>query len=291
MHFDGTRWRSIPVPNVGIIQDVSADSPTDAWAVGRSILHWDGSSWSIVDVPKRALYTAISATSSTDVWVGGLVESRRFVPHTHGWFPFTEHFDGSTWEVVPTPYERSYGLPRRLGRDLAERRMGRRLLQPAHNDDALGWLDVEDRFEPCSRESIQHLLGDRGRRDNCMGGWASLRTPHPFADMSVGRIEVGSRSRSFVRQLEPDRCLGLVIERRVVHRERAHVESRHRALGWPRRQHGARAREAPISGTGRPQGRRRHLIKRRVGCRMVEHSPASSPADVADALGRLDMEP
>src|SRR2546430_8444543 len=43
MHFDGTRWKSLPVPNVGIIQDVSADSPTDAWAVGRSILHWDGS--------------------------------------------------------------------------------------------------------------------------------------------------------------------------------------------------------------------------------------------------------
>jgi hypothetical protein len=62
-HWDGTRWTKVPnpspgQPNTNELFAVSADSPTDAWAVGfrssvfpdigpaKSLLeHWDGTSW------------------------------------------------------------------------------------------------------------------------------------------------------------------------------------------------------------------------------------------------------
>ena len=61
-HFNGTAWSKVASPNTGIfsaLRAVSADSPTDAWAVGQFqdtsfntlplIEHWNGSSWSIVN--------------------------------------------------------------------------------------------------------------------------------------------------------------------------------------------------------------------------------------------------
>jgi hypothetical protein len=63
LHWDGTTWSKVPSPSPSsssyhtFLNDVSANSPTDAWAVGyysdlstginvTLILHWDGTSWS-----------------------------------------------------------------------------------------------------------------------------------------------------------------------------------------------------------------------------------------------------
>jgi hypothetical protein len=53
-HWDGQRWTKYTVlmgGQLGFIEDISAVSPTDIWAVGRVaggsgiVLHWDGTSW------------------------------------------------------------------------------------------------------------------------------------------------------------------------------------------------------------------------------------------------------
>jgi hypothetical protein len=60
LHSDGTAWSQLSSPNASpasnVLNGVSADSATDAWAVGyylskgvryALILHWDGTAWSV----------------------------------------------------------------------------------------------------------------------------------------------------------------------------------------------------------------------------------------------------
>jgi hypothetical protein len=63
LHYDGVSWKVIPSPNVAnannLVRKISADSPTDAWAIGYStdltsgntaplMMHWNGVKWKIV---------------------------------------------------------------------------------------------------------------------------------------------------------------------------------------------------------------------------------------------------
>jgi hypothetical protein len=82
-HWNGTAWSVVPgavdttgTPLSSGIAQVSADSPTDAWALatmqkGRGsqavVEHWNGTSWSVVSTPVSTI-TAISALSPDDVW-------------------------------------------------------------------------------------------------------------------------------------------------------------------------------------------------------------------------------
>jgi hypothetical protein len=110
-HWDGSTWSVVPSPNLGdftnFLFDVSAISPTDAWAVGyasgnnrtRSIIeHWDGGSWSIVPAPEpgtdQAL-TAVTAISASDVWAVGSAAKANGTSH-----PLAIHWDGQSWSVV-----------------------------------------------------------------------------------------------------------------------------------------------------------------------------------------------
>src|SRR5215467_14421256 len=64
----------------GSLTGVSADSASDAWAVGSAgssalILHWNGTSWARVPSPRpSSKYNAlsgVSAVSPTDAWAVG----------------------------------------------------------------------------------------------------------------------------------------------------------------------------------------------------------------------------
>jgi Phosphoesterase family len=113
-HFDGTRWTAYPLPNVGVQENallaVSMPAPNDAWAVGyyvngrfkqkTLIEHFDGSEWSVVlsqDPGKRQnILYGVAAISDSDVWAVGETQD------TNGhWRTLTEHWDGSSWSVVP----------------------------------------------------------------------------------------------------------------------------------------------------------------------------------------------
>jgi hypothetical protein len=81
---------------------VSADSPADAWAVGRLrnqqsqvALHWDGTSWSPVTIPVTGVELfGVSAISPTNAWAVGMSNVSE---------PVALHWDGGSWTTVPVP--------------------------------------------------------------------------------------------------------------------------------------------------------------------------------------------
>jgi hypothetical protein len=121
LHWDGADWSVVDSPSPGdvynILNGVSALSPTDAWAVGYTqdrlygghirslILHWDGAAWSEVHVrlPKDQSNSlnAVHAIASDDVWAVGSIAK----PGPHGGATLALHWDGSTWQTVPSPNE------------------------------------------------------------------------------------------------------------------------------------------------------------------------------------------
>jgi hypothetical protein len=69
------------------------------------IEHWDGSSWAIVPTPavsgRDAALNAVTVIDSSDAWAVGLYvtdDGSSTDPQT-----LTEHWDGRTWSVVPSP--------------------------------------------------------------------------------------------------------------------------------------------------------------------------------------------
>jgi hypothetical protein len=109
-------WHVPSIPQPGSVRDLlfgaAAPSTNDVWVVGDQegpnrrfetlAEHWDGDSWSVVPTPDPGstgnLLYAVDAVSSDNVWavgeqLGGSVPDRALV----------EHWDGSSWSVVPVP--------------------------------------------------------------------------------------------------------------------------------------------------------------------------------------------
>jgi hypothetical protein len=116
MHWTGSAWSIVPTPDPGLessLWAVDAISATDVWAVGQAtepsgervralVEHWDGRAWSVVPVPDmdapEISLLSVSAASSADVWAVGEVKAPDRTRST-----LAMHWDGSSWEVVPTP--------------------------------------------------------------------------------------------------------------------------------------------------------------------------------------------
>src|SRR5262249_5512555 len=85
---------------------VSADSSSDVRAVGGATsLHWDGTSWSQIPTARLRFggVVAVTALSPTNVWAVGAgpgVPTGGFSAHPTA---VIEHWDGTTWSVVPSP--------------------------------------------------------------------------------------------------------------------------------------------------------------------------------------------
>ena len=114
LHWDGTSWTQVTSPEPGMqnfLTGVTADSPTDAWAVGEYnptptsiktlILHWDGTSWTKVSSPSPGVapgLNGVAAVSSSDIFaVGGYGGTT--APSKN----LALESDGTTWTKVPTP--------------------------------------------------------------------------------------------------------------------------------------------------------------------------------------------
>jgi len=102
LHFNGISWRRMPIPpsSDGILADVTAVSPRDAWAVGDPgsslIMHWNGKRWRRLASPSPgrmlSFLTGVSALSARNVWaVGGLGRT------------VTLHWNGTAWRRVASP--------------------------------------------------------------------------------------------------------------------------------------------------------------------------------------------
>jgi hypothetical protein len=111
-HFDGKRWRRIPIP--GYVTRVSALSPRDIWAVGTAslsdpgyqedvVFHWDGHLWRTFSLAKQvapgkmiAQESAILASAPNSVWMTtALTKDGLSVPN-----PVLLHWNGRKWTRI-----------------------------------------------------------------------------------------------------------------------------------------------------------------------------------------------
>src|SRR6266536_2103757 len=110
MHWDGTSWAVVPVPDSYGHEDVFAvdgSSPQDIWGIGlgHEALHWDGQTWSTVPLadPGTTYWhlEAVSALAPDDVWAVGIAADQ---PGTFGGGDraLIEHWDGQRWIVSET---------------------------------------------------------------------------------------------------------------------------------------------------------------------------------------------
>jgi hypothetical protein len=112
-HWDGAAWTEVAtsLPESALLWDATALASDDAWAVGVNTdsprfpftAHWDGSTWSSVPVPNPGRSSAellgVTALASDDVWAVGWREG----PEAGADRTLVEHWDGSSWSVVPSP--------------------------------------------------------------------------------------------------------------------------------------------------------------------------------------------
>jgi hypothetical protein len=113
-HWDGSAWkrmsRASGEPAAATLVSVSADSASEAWAVGWFVTdasqiqplieRWNGTGWSVVDgaFGGQSYYDrlrAVAALAPDDVWALGTTGRHPT--------PVIEHWDGSSWSLVPVP--------------------------------------------------------------------------------------------------------------------------------------------------------------------------------------------
>jgi hypothetical protein len=91
----------------GFLTSISADSPTDVWALGLTagagpLFRYNGSTWSSVSFPKDSGQavspSAVDAVSPSNVWVAGIIETTGPSPPA-----ITAHWDGQKWTFIPVP--------------------------------------------------------------------------------------------------------------------------------------------------------------------------------------------
>jgi hypothetical protein len=121
-HFDGTTWTIVPNPTTtggskSILDGVVNFGGGNVWAVGRSrtahalIEHLTPNGWTVVPSPDpvikagsgfaSATLTGISALAPNDMWAVGTYST--VTGTVLDSFTLVEHYNGSTWSVVPSP--------------------------------------------------------------------------------------------------------------------------------------------------------------------------------------------
>ena len=114
-HWNGTAWTATTGElSHGYLFGASADAANDAWAVGfsgsnkieTSAVHWDGTNWKSVATPNVGKgankLNAVLALAPNDVWAVGF-STPVAPPEQAATLTLIEHFDGSSWVVVPSP--------------------------------------------------------------------------------------------------------------------------------------------------------------------------------------------
>ena len=123
--WDGAAWKQVPTPAAGCcvsaasLSGVAAASRTNAWAVGEKtvgsagertlILRWNARAGIWVKVPSpnpagrggaaRSALTGVAVRTVTDAWAVGAARSGPSGQRN----TLIEHWDGTSWTVVPSP--------------------------------------------------------------------------------------------------------------------------------------------------------------------------------------------
>jgi hypothetical protein len=88
-YWDGAAWSIVASPNINPLSAVACASASDCWAVGSDIARWNGNSWSTYG--SGGSLKSITCLSGSDCWAVGNA--------------LIEHWNGSSWVVVPEPRE------------------------------------------------------------------------------------------------------------------------------------------------------------------------------------------
>ena len=111
--YTSSGWQVVPAnaPARADLSAVSAAAANDIWAVGFSgaststvplIEHWDGSAWAQVPSPHQVgRLTGVLALGSNDAWAVGVTFTQTAAGVQFG--ALIEHWDGTSWSVVPEP--------------------------------------------------------------------------------------------------------------------------------------------------------------------------------------------
>jgi hypothetical protein len=112
-----SRWKLVPFSGFGTFTAVSGLTNSDLWVVGylydqrtgRDLpvaQHWDGSKFTKVSVPAGSPgynhLEGVAMVAANDVWAVGYSTPRYY---SYIFNPLIEHWDGSAWKVVPSPYQ------------------------------------------------------------------------------------------------------------------------------------------------------------------------------------------
>jgi hypothetical protein len=180
-----TTWTVQSTPNPGgqnvsdiYFTAVSGSSTSDVWAAGinqigstRSPLmaHWDGAGWRAVRVPKPAnrqsWFNGIVALSSTNAWAVG--ESTDPDIQNQDERTLIEHWDGTSWTIVPSPNPFTAG-------NSADVLMG---IDGVGTDDiwAVGWAHDEPNNQILML--LEHFNGT---------AWSVAKSPSPLGSIHFG---------------------------------------------------------------------------------------------------------
>lgn len=113
-HFDGSAWSVVPAPAVpGSLDAVAAIAADNVYAVGYYFsgariltlaMHYDGTGWSVVPTPNRGytrnMLADLVVNSPNDIWAVGYSNGNG---GRHKDRTLIEHFNGTTWSIVPSP--------------------------------------------------------------------------------------------------------------------------------------------------------------------------------------------
>ena len=108
-HWNGSVWRVVPTPRLsagGSLNDVSALSRTDVWAVGQVgtrplYEHWDGNRWRAIVGDREGALSAVDGTSSRNVWaVGAQGLTSRTIHDLRG---LAMRWNGTRWNEIRDP--------------------------------------------------------------------------------------------------------------------------------------------------------------------------------------------
>ena len=158
-----------PLVTAGQLNAVTALSPADAWAVGLTqsstvlIEHWDGQQWAPMRAPDPGYVNrlaAVSASSADDVWAVG---TQFYSGSTEYYNTLVEHYDGTSWSVVPSP---NFGVSSYL--------TGVKAIA-ANNVWAVGW--VEQSGGQGDRTLVEHWNGTT---------WSRVPSPSPTGGGASG---------------------------------------------------------------------------------------------------------
>ena len=101
-------WKVVESPSLSfgpnVLRSVAAVSSDDAWAVGYGLIeHWNGTHWNLVSTApggNPADLRRVTAIASNDAWAVGYRQDTTIQGYLK---TLTEHWDGSSWTVVPSP--------------------------------------------------------------------------------------------------------------------------------------------------------------------------------------------